>query len=670
MKRLLFLFLLLSSSSISSELHAQFTRYIVRFKNKGGTPFTFATPLPYLSQRAIDRRIKYTIAIDSTDLPVTPAYITQVRNVPNVTVLNVSKWMNAVTIQTSSAAAITAINALPFVQNTSGIAARTTENGIVSPNKFELEEKITDLPTQLTEQVSADFFNYGTNSYNEIRLHNGEFLHNIGLRGQGMQIAVIDNGFNNYTALKAFDSVNLNGQVLGTWDFVAREQNVSNDGSHGMNCFSTIAANIPGQFIGKAPKAAFWLYQTEDNASEYPIEEFNWVCGGERADSSGADVISTSLGYYSFDNATLNYTYSNMNGNTTISAIGADLAAKKGMIVFAAAGNEGGNSWRFIISPSDGDSVVAVGAVNAAGIIGGFSSFGPSSDGQIKPDMASVGVSALVQTTSNTVGTSNGTSFACPNMAGLGTILWQAFPEYNNMKIIRALQQAGSKFTTPDDRVGFGIPNMKLAFANLLVDYATSSSTVTGCRVSINWASKDIGAMKYDIERKAPGETVYTKIGQMNSTAGLLLANRNYQFNNDLTSGTAGNFSYRIRQIIDTAAASFYAVYIDTTNISISTACIITGTTNPNPTKELVMVQPNPVSGNTVTLVVETPYSVSNMPIAVYDAKGRLVMQLKETKVSGRKLIDLNISRLAKGKYYINVLNGQKSIGIAELLKL
>ena len=668
MKRLLFVFLLVSAAI--SESHAQFTRYIVKFKNKGGTPFTFTTPLSYLSQRAIDRRTKYSVAIDSTDLPVTPAYITQVRNVPNVTVLNVSKWLNAITIQTNSAAAITTINALPFVQATSGIAARTADNGFVSHNKFELEERITDLPQQLTEQVSADFFNYGTNSYNEIHLHNGEFLHNIGLRGQGMQIALLDNGFNNYTALKAFDSVNLNGQVLGTWDFVAREQNVSNDGSHGMNCFSTIAANIPGQFIGKAPKAAFWLYQTEDNASEYPIEEFNWVCGGERADSSGADVISTSLGYYDFDNATLNYTYSNMNGNTTISSTGADLAAKKGLMVFAAAGNEGGNAWRFIITPADGDSVVAVGAVTAAGVIGGFSSFGPSSDGQIKPDMASVGVSALVQTTSNTVGTSNGTSFACPNMAGLGTILWQAFPEYNNMKIIRALQQAGSKFTTPDDRVGYGIPNMKLAFANLLVDYATSSSTVTGCRVSINWASKDIAAMKYEIERKAPGETVYTKIGQMNPAAGVLLANRNYQFNNDLTSGTAGNFSYRIRQIIDTAAASFYAVYIDTTNISISTACIVTGTTNPNPTKELVMVQPNPVSGNTVSLVVETPYAVNNMPIAVYDAKGRLVMQLKETKVSGRKLIDLNISRLAKGKYYINVFNGQKTIGIAELLKL
>ena len=668
MKRLLFIFLLLSATTIESQ--AQFTRYIIKLKNKGGTSFTFATPLPYLSQRAIDRRIKYSIAIDSTDLPVTSAYITQIRNVPNVTVLNVSKWLNAITIQTNSAAAITTINALPFVQNTSGIAARTADNGIVSRNKFELEETITDLPPQLTERVSADFFNYGTNSYNEIHLHNGEFLHNIGLRGQGMQIAVLDNGFNNYTVLKAFDSVNLNGQVLGTWDFVTREQNVSNDGSHGMNCFSTIAANIPGQFIGKAPKAAFWLYQTEDNASEYPIEEFNWVCGAERADSSGADVISTSLGYYDFDNASLSYTYSNMNGNTTISGTGADLAAKKGLMVFAAAGNEGGNSWHFIITPADGDSVVAVGAVNAAGIIGGFSSFGPSSDGQIKPDMASVGVSALVQTTSNTVGTSNGTSFACPNMAGLGTILWQAFPEYNNMKIIRALQQGGSKFTTPDDRVGYGIPNMKLAFANLLVEYATSSSTATGCRVSINWASKDIVAMKYEIERKAPGETVFTKVGEMNPSAGLLLTNRNYQFNNDLTSGSTGNFSYRIRQIIDTAAASFYAVYIDTTNISISTACIITSTTNPIPTKELVMVQPNPVSGTTVTVVVETPYAVSNMPIAVYDAKGRLVMQLKDAKATGRKLIDLNISRLAKGKYYINVFNGQKSIGIAELLKL
>jgi len=220
MKKLFPLLLLLLT--VGSESQAQFTRYIVRLKNKGGTPYTIASPLPYLSQRAIDRRTRYNIAIDSTDLPVTPAYITQIRNIPNVTVLNISRWQNAVTIQTSSSAAITAINALPFVQAVSGIAARTAITESPTRNKFELEEIITDIPPQLTEQVTANFFNYGTNSFNEIHLHNGEFLHNIGLRGQGMQIAMLDNGFNNYTTLKAFDSVNANGQVLGTLDFVAR----------------------------------------------------------------------------------------------------------------------------------------------------------------------------------------------------------------------------------------------------------------------------------------------------------------------------------------------------------------------------------------------------------------------------------------------------------------
>ncbi|HEX5637754.1 MAG TPA: S8 family serine peptidase, partial [Gammaproteobacteria bacterium] len=360
MKRIILL--LLVSTVISAISQAQFTRYIVRFKNKGGTPYTFSNPQAYLSQRAIDRRTRYGIAIDSTDLPVTPAYINQVRAIPNVTLLNVSRWINGITIQTSSAAALTAINALPFVQSTAGIAARDG-SGRINTNKF--EEEIFALPpsTQRVEGTTADYFNYGTPSYNEIHLHNGEFLHNIGLRGQGMQIAMLDNGFNNYTNLKSFDSMNANGQVLGTWDFVAREQNVSNDGSHGMNCLSTIAANIPGQFVGKAPKASFWLYQTEDNASEYPVEEFNWVCGAERSDSSGADVMSSSLGYFTFDNATLNYTYASMNGNTTISAKGADLAAKKGIMVFLAAGNEGGSAWHYIITPSDADSVVAVGAV-------------------------------------------------------------------------------------------------------------------------------------------------------------------------------------------------------------------------------------------------------------------------------------------------------------------
>ncbi|HEY9663210.1 MAG TPA: S8 family serine peptidase, partial [Allocoleopsis sp.] len=308
MKKILLFFFFLSV--LIPGVHAQFTRYVVKFKNKGGgNPYTISNPAAYLSTRALTRRTKYNIPIDSTDMPVTPAYVNQVKAVPNVTLLNTSKWVNGVTIQTSDAAAITTISGFPFVQSVTGMAARMAEEG--QPGHFDKFEQVSDIgPTPLRPGgIAGDYFNYGAQSYAEIHLHNGEFLHNIGLRGQTMQIAMLDNGFNNYTNLKAFDSMNANGQVLGTWDFVARESNVSNDGSHGMNCLSTIVANIPGQFIGKAPKASFWLFQTEDNASEYPIEEFNWVCGAERADSSGADVISSSLGYMTFDNASLNHTY-------------------------------------------------------------------------------------------------------------------------------------------------------------------------------------------------------------------------------------------------------------------------------------------------------------------------------------------------------------------------
>jgi hypothetical protein len=373
--------------------------------------------------------------------------------------------------------------------------------------------------------------------------------------------------------------------------------------------------------------------------------------------------MSSSLGYYDFDNASLNYTYSSMNGNTTISSKGADLAAKKGLIVFNAVGNSGGNSWHYLITPADGDSVVAVGAVTAAGVVGGFSSYGPSSDGQIKPDMASVGVAAMVQTTSNTIGTSNGTSFACPNMAGLGTILWQGFPEFNNMKIIKALQQAGSKFTTPDDRVGYGIPNMKTAFKNLLIDYATSNASINNCNATINWSSKDVSAMKYEIERKAPGETMFTKIGELLPQAGTILANHSYQFSNNLTGLGTGNISFRIKQIIDTATASFTIAYIDTATVAFTSTCSSNSTTS-------VSVRPNPASSLPITLVIETPYAVNDLSVVVFDATGRMILKLKDTKAVGIKRIDLPAERFAKGKYYINVLNGEKTIGTTELLKL
>ncbi|HEX7844232.1 MAG TPA: S8 family serine peptidase [Chitinophagaceae bacterium] len=659
------LLLLIVSSLVVVEANAQFTRYIVKFKNKAGTPYTFTNPSAYLSARAIDRRTRYNIAIDSTDLPVTPSYLNQLSSVPNVTVLNVSKWLNQVSIQTSDANAITTINNFSFVQSVTGIAARIAGNDRqTTPGKFEPEDLTTVVPAQRTT-ATTDYYNYGTNSYNEIKLHNGEFLHNVGLRGQGMQVAILDAGFFSYNTLRAFDSINLNGQVLGTWDFVSRHASVSEDHSHGMQCLSTIAANIPGQFVGKAPKASFYLYRTEESATEYPIEEHNWVCGAERADSVGVDIISSSLGYYDFDNAAFNYSYADMNGRTTIAARGATIGARKGLLIFNAVGNEGTIAWHYLITPSDADSVAAVGAVSAAGFVGNFSSYGPSSDGQIKPDMASVGVSAVVQNTNNTIGTNNGTSFACPNMAGLTTCLWQGFPEFNSIKIIRTLQQAGNRYSTPDDRTGYGIPNLKLAFTNLLTEFATSSASFNSCAVTLNWTSKDVSAMKYEVERKMPGETVFTKIADITPQAGTVLSNHTYQFTNTLQSITPGTFSYRVRQIIDTAAASLTALYINTASVMVTSDCI------PPITEERITIQPNPVEGSiTANLVVEINAAVSNMPIVIFDMYGNRVFQMKSSKATGRKTISLPVGTLQAGKYIIKVFDGQKPIGSAMLLKL
>jgi hypothetical protein len=663
------LIVVLIGSCLFFSAQGQFTRYIVKLKNKGNSPFSFSSPQSYLSQRAIDRRTKYGIAIDSTDLPVTPSYVTQIDNINSVTVLNVSKWLNAVTIQTSDANAITSINALPFVQSVTASAARAASGSV--GQKFQSENNYTLIDNSNRQTgIHADFYNYGTNSFNEINLHKGQFLHNIGLRGQGMQIAMLDNGYASYTSLPSFDSINANAQVLGTWDFVNRESNVVNDGSHGLQCFSMIGANIPGQFIGKAPKANFWLYKTEDDASEYPIEELNWACGAERADSSGADVLSSSLGYgYVFDGGIPDYPRSTFDGNTTMSAIAADLAAKKGILVFISAGNEGNTVQHFISTPADADSAVAVGAVDISGNVASFSSYGPSADGQVKPDVASMGVNAVVQFTFG-IGTNSGTSMACPNMAGLGSILWQGFPEVNNMRIVRALREAGSIANTPNDRIGYGIPNLKTAFGALLTEFATSSSLIKDCRITINWTSKDVGAMKYEIERKGPGETNFTKIGELSPQINTILTTNSYEFTNSLPVGSSGSFSYRVKQIIDTVAASLAFVYIDTAVANVSSPCVVTGVVNPGASGNYVAVRPNPSIGSAATLIIETTDVITNMPVLVYNMSGRFVQRIQETKGPGKKIIDINVSKLAKGKYFINVYNKNTLIGTAEFIRL
>ncbi len=551
MKKFLCCFII-ALTVFSFESEAQFSKYIVRLKDKGTNPFSISNPIQYLTQRSIDRRTRYGIAIDSTDLPITPRYIDSIRLAGAVTILNSSKWLNQVAIQTTDPVALAKINSFPFVIATSPMAPRPGFAPEHPVNKKLDAAPITDITNPAPSPIiAADHYNYGQ-SYGQVHIHNGEFLHNRGFRGQGMRMAVLDAGFLNYQTLPTFDSVRNSGQILGTWDFVSGNASVNEDNSHGTACFSTIAANMPGVFMGTAPKTSFYLYRTEDVNSEYPIEEQNWAAGIERADSLGVDISSTSLGYFTFDNPIFNYTYAtDLNGNTTLSARAADMAAKKGMLCVLAAGNEGSGAWHFIITPSDADSVMAVGAVSVSGVVGGFSSYGPSSDGQIKPSVAAVGVGAVVANPSTGQPSfGSGTSYACPNMAGLTTCLWQAFPEINNMGIIYTMQAAATRATNPNDRVGYGIPDMKKAFVMLIKQLYTQQSAVANCAVNLQWTAKTDSVITIAVERKLPAEANYTSINTQTSTGAFL--SRNFTYTDDLRSFPTTGVKYRFRMTIST----------------------------------------------------------------------------------------------------------------------
>lgn len=474
MKKLyLFIFTVFVSASA---LEAQSVRYTVRFKDKKASQFSISQPSAFLSAKSIQRRIRQNIKIDSTDLPVNASYVDSIANIPGVTILTFSKWLNQVIIETSDASALEKINSFPFILHSSpaGIASsrRARKNSskakdiaMSTPQK----SGVLSLNTLYEEdKVSEDTINYG-NNYAQVHIHEGEYLHKLGFRGQGMTIAMLDAGYLNYKTNPAFDSVRLNNQVLGEYDFVMNETSVNEDNVHGANCFSILAANRPGIIVGTAPRANYWLFRTEDAASERPIEELNWIAAAERADSAGADMISSSLGYTTFDDPAYNHSYAQRDGNTAMITIAADLAVKKGMIVMNSAGNSGNSAGdaKYIMCPADGDSVVSVGAVNSSGVIGGFSSWGPNSAGRIKPNIVSLGWGAVYANSLGNTATGNGTSYSNPNIAGLIACLWQAFPEFTNVEIIDAVQKSADRYNNPDNRYGYGIPNFRVAFTLL-----------------------------------------------------------------------------------------------------------------------------------------------------------------------------------------------------------
>ncbi len=444
-------------------------KYWVRFTDKNNSPYSINNPEQFLSQKAIDRRVAQGIPIVENDLPVNPAYVQAVINT-GATLLNISKWFNSVTVYTTSPGVIAAINQLPFVLSVGKSNSEINQPEETTAKPFFENETYGEIPEGgLTKgPASGQSYNYGS-AYNQIYMLNGIALHDLGYDGAGMTIAILDAGFLNANTIPAFSYLWNNNKILGYKDFVdPANPNIFGSHSHGTSVLSTMGANLPGQFIGTAPQANYWLLRSEDGGSEYLIEELNWASAAEYADSVGADVINSSLGYTTFDNPLQNHTYQDMDGNTTPITIAADIAVSKGMIVVNSAGNEGSSSWYYIGAPADGDSVFSIGAVNASGTYASFSSHGPTSDGQMKPDVVAQGSgTTIINAYTGNVSTGSGTSFSSPVTAGMVASLWQAHPNKRNTEILEAIRQSGSLAANPNYQLGYGIPNYLTAH-NLL----------------------------------------------------------------------------------------------------------------------------------------------------------------------------------------------------------
>lgn len=459
MKLRFLLFTILSFGFFSNFCRAQTNpRYLILFKDKAGSPYSIGKPAEYLSAKAITRRTKQNIAITENDFPVNPAYLSAVKQT-GATVIYSSRWFNGTLVE-ASAAQLAGIKALSFYK---GIEQNHALVNISKPSPGLARTANTETTASTDEDLD-----YGLMK-EQLTLMGTDVLHKKGFHGENMLIAVLDAGFSRANELQFLKPLFDEKRIVDTHDFISRNSNVYDDDSHGLHVLSTIAANQPGTMIGAAYKANFALYRTENVLMETPYEEVTWLLAAERADSAGVDVINSSLGYNTFDDEfdtpEYNYTYEDLDGKTTIISRAARFATRKGMLVVNSAGNEGNKAWHYITAPADVDSVLSVGATTLDKSYAAFSSVGPNAIGQIKPDISAVGSGTVLGSSvgTGTVTTGNGTSYSAPLIAGLSTILWQAYPNLTAQQIILALKKSGHQASSPDNKLGYGVPSITLA---------------------------------------------------------------------------------------------------------------------------------------------------------------------------------------------------------------
>lgn len=449
---LILLGVLFFTVQVAAQEEPDTSRYFVYFNDKVTEeyPYTVGSPEAYLTARAIQRRFKQGIVITESDLPVNPTYINALKD-EGIDVFFRSKWLNGVLIQTH-------FNKLPVLENLSFVdSIRLIAKGTRLKKLNQKAVPPTVFSNPPTKTADSDL---------QLMMLGADLMHADGVKGEGMLIAIMDNGFKGADTYTPFQHVWQNNQVLATKDFVENSGDVfqASFGSHGTSVFSIIGANYETDstdFVGIASEADFILCVTEDNLAENTIEEYNWLVAAEFADSLGADVINSSLGYTTFDIPEHNYGTEDLDGQTAIISMAASIAAEKGMIVVTSAGNSGRRSFpgNLVSHPSDAIGILTVASVDPDFSRSDFSSIGPTTDGRIKPDIAAFGGATAVMRGSGAINRGGGTSFASPLIAGFAACIWQINPDRTSKEIMSAIRKSGHQADKPDSYLGYGVPN-------------------------------------------------------------------------------------------------------------------------------------------------------------------------------------------------------------------
>jgi subtilisin family serine protease len=444
---------------------AQVNRYVVFLSDKTNTPYSIDQPNDFLSERSIARRINQGITLTEQDLPVDPLYIETVSDL-GADCYYSSKWMNALLVQMDQSL-LTDIRSLPFVDSIHYVARG---------------EKLTR--SRSNYAIASEFQppgNVTSDSRFQLGMLNIDDMHKQGYFGENKRIAVLDAGFIGVDTYVPFESLHQENRFIGGEDLVTYSGDPFRYSGHGTAVLSTIIADHVN-YIGAAPKAEVLLYVTEDVRSEYRIEEYNWLIAAEKADSAGVDIIHSSVGYSTFNDGTMNYTFEDLDGQSAIISQAANFATERGILVVTSAGNGAlSNEFPWITAPADAFDILSVGSIDESYRRSSFSSFGPTFDERIKPDVVALGTSTAIVTGAGNIITGNGTSFAAPLVAGLAAGIWQANPEWTNIQVLNAIRNSASRALEPDSLFGYGVPN----FNEAVVGRVLSVEDIVADRVTV-----------------------------------------------------------------------------------------------------------------------------------------------------------------------------------------